>query len=77
MLRKVGGFKERGKLYVRSSVEELVDKVRNVLKKKLYLVVLDDVWRIEVMEEIFFVFLRENIDGGSKIIIIIRNLEIV
>lgn len=77
MLRKVGGPKERGKLHARSSVEELVDKVRNVLKKKSYLVVLDDVWRTEAMEEILPALPRENIDGGSKIIITTRNLEIV
>lgn len=77
ILRNVGSFKEKIKLYVRLSVEELVDKFCGIFEKKLYLVVLDDVWRREVIREIFFVFFKGNIKKVGKIIIIIRNREII
>lgn len=59
------------------SVEELVDKLRNLLKRKSYLVVLDDVWRREALEEIIQALPRENVNKGNKIIITTRNREII
>lgn len=77
ILRKIGGTKQKNKLHSGSSVEELVDFLRNMLKKRSYLVVLDDVWRREALEEIIQALPRESINKGSKIIITTRNREII
>uniref|UniRef100_A0A803L241 Uncharacterized protein n=1 Tax=Chenopodium quinoa TaxID=63459 RepID=A0A803L241_CHEQI len=68
---------ELSKLNANSSVDELVDKLRSILEKKSYLVVLDDVWRKEALEEILpaLPWVRKN--KVSKIIITTRNQEVV
>ncbi|XP_074291996.1 putative disease resistance protein At1g50180 [Silene latifolia] len=78
ILRKVGGpEKTTTKRQITLSVEELVDKLRCILQKKSYLVVLDDVWSREVLEEILPALPRgESVNKGSKIIITTRNREI-
>uniref|UniRef100_A0A803MQM1 NB-ARC domain-containing protein n=1 Tax=Chenopodium quinoa TaxID=63459 RepID=A0A803MQM1_CHEQI len=58
ILRKVSNPMELFKLNANSSVDELVDKLRSILEKKSYLVVLDDVWRKEALEEILPAFPR-------------------
>lgn len=52
ILRKVSSHLEFSKSNAKSSVEELVDKLRSILEKRSYLVVLDDVWRKEALEQI-------------------------
>ncbi|KAK9665035.1 hypothetical protein RND81_14G086000 [Saponaria officinalis] len=75
ILRKVDGFKQTTTVL---GVEELVDKIRYILEKKSYLVVLDDVWRKEALEEILPALPRGgSAKKGSKIIITSRNREIV
>ncbi|GAB4854514.1 hypothetical protein Ancab_023094 [Ancistrocladus abbreviatus] len=71
ILRQVTGEKRRSD----ESVEELVEKLRNFLEQKLYLIVLDDVWKKEALEDILpaFPFGTE----GSKIIVTTRNHEII
>ncbi|KAH9624497.1 hypothetical protein KSS87_019799 [Heliosperma pusillum] len=58
-------------------VQELVDVIRNTLKKKSYLVVLDDVWKREALEEILPALPLGHVHGGSKIIITTRNQDVV
>lgn len=77
ILRNVGSPKEKTKLHARSSVEELVDKLRGILEKKSYLVVLDDVWRREAIREILPALPKGNIKKAGKIIITTRNREII
>ncbi|XP_074291995.1 putative disease resistance protein At1g50180 [Silene latifolia] len=79
ILRKVCGPEQTmTKLQNTLSVEELVDKLRFILQKKSYLVVLDDVWSREVLEEILPALPRGgSINKGSKIIITTRNREII
>lgn len=64
------------KLQSRLSVEGLVDKLRSTLKDKSYLIVLDDVWKKEALEEILTALPWGSSNRGSKIIITTRNLEI-
>nr|BAM64838.1 hypothetical protein [Beta vulgaris] len=77
ILRKVSSPMEMSNLSSKSSEEELVDKVRSILEKKSYLVVLDDVWRKEALKEILPALPRVNNNKGSKIIITTRNQEVV
>nr|BAM64835.1 hypothetical protein [Beta vulgaris] len=80
ILRKVGSEPNEKMIKpdTKLSVEELVDKLRNILEQKSYLVVLDDVWRREALEEILPAFPREDKNKrGSKIIITTRNREII
>ncbi|KAH9611548.1 hypothetical protein KSS87_005163, partial [Heliosperma pusillum] len=58
-------------------VPELIGKIRSILKKKSYLVVLDDVWNREVLEEILPALPQGNVRGGNKIIITTRNRDII
>ncbi|KAL9237519.1 hypothetical protein vseg_012055 [Gypsophila vaccaria] len=75
ILRKVDGLRQTTTLL---SVEELVDKIRCILEKKSYLVVLDDVWRKDALEEILPALPRGGrANKGSKIIITTRNREII
>ncbi|KAL9237517.1 hypothetical protein vseg_012054 [Gypsophila vaccaria] len=75
ILRKVDGLRQTTTLL---SVEELVDKIRCILEKKSYLVVLDDVWRKEALEEILPALPQGGrANKGSKIIITTRNREII
>ncbi|KAK9665036.1 hypothetical protein RND81_14G086100 [Saponaria officinalis] len=75
ILRKVVGFKQTTTVL---GVEELVDKIRCILEKNSYLVVLDDVWRKEALELILPALPQGgSAKKGSKIIITSRNREIV
>jgi len=47
-------------------VEELVDELQNFLGKKSYLVVLDDMWSREALEEILPALPRGNINRGEQ-----------
>lgn len=76
ILRKVGGPNAMTGLSAKPSKEELVDKLRDILEKKSYLVVLDDVWRKEALEDIFPALLLADNKRGSKIIITTRNQEV-
>ncbi|XP_074291997.1 putative disease resistance protein At1g50180 [Silene latifolia] len=79
ILRKVVGPEQTTtRLQIDLSVEELVDKLRCILQKKSYLVVLDDVWSREALEEILPALPRGgSVNKGSKIIITTRNREII
>ncbi|CAO2839033.1 unnamed protein product [Amaranthus hypochondriacus] len=77
ILRKVGGPKETSDRHSRLSEQELVDKLRNILQEKLYLVILDDVWRREALEEILPALPWGIVNRGSKIIVTTRNQEII
>ncbi|XP_074293759.1 putative disease resistance RPP13-like protein 3 [Silene latifolia] len=79
ILRKVGEPEQMTtKLQITLSVEELVDKLRYILEHKSYLVVLDDVWSAEALEEILPALPRGgSVNKGSKIIITTRNREII
>ncbi|KAK6946329.1 Rx, N-terminal [Dillenia turbinata] len=61
---------EERKLIQKMSTEELIIKVHNFLKEKIYLVVLDDVWENEAWDELRPAFPSENV--GSKLIITTR-----
>ncbi|KAL9237515.1 hypothetical protein vseg_012053 [Gypsophila vaccaria] len=75
ILRKVG---EREQTTALLGVDELVDRIRCILEKKSYLVVLDDVWSREALEDILPALPRGgSVSKGSKIIITTRNCEIV
>lgn len=76
ILRKIRGLKETNRLHARLSLKELMDRVRNTLKDKSFLVVLDDLWTREALEEILPALPWENTKWGSKIIITTRNREI-
>ncbi|KAK6946328.1 NB-ARC [Dillenia turbinata] len=52
------------------SMEELVTKVHNILKEKIYLLVLDDVWENKAWNELRPAFPSANV--GSKLIITTR-----
>ncbi|XP_074274400.1 putative disease resistance RPP13-like protein 3 [Silene latifolia] len=56
---------------------ELIDMIRNTLKKKSYLVVIDDVWKREALDDILSALPLGYVHGGSKIIITTRNQDIV
>ena len=60
--------------YNNLSEDELKEFVRESLKKKKYLVVLDDIWEPEVWDDIRGVFPNDN--NGSKILITSRNQEV-
>ncbi|KNA24581.1 hypothetical protein SOVF_014470 isoform B [Spinacia oleracea] len=77
ILRKVSSPMEISKLNATSSMDELVDKLRSILEKKSYFVVLDDVWRKEALEEILPALPHISDNKGSKIIITTRNQEVV
>uniref|UniRef100_A0A803MQM0 Disease resistance protein n=1 Tax=Chenopodium quinoa TaxID=63459 RepID=A0A803MQM0_CHEQI len=81
ILRKVGGpvrrTKETSELHAKLNVEELMDKLYNILKENLYLVVLDDVWRKEALEQLLPALPWGSINSGSKIIITTRNQKII
>ena len=79
ILRKVGDFGdgETTHLYVELSMDELVGKLRNTLSEKPYLVVLDDVWRREALEQILPALPQGDVNKGSKIIITTRNRDII
>ncbi|XP_021725912.1 probable disease resistance protein RXW24L [Chenopodium quinoa] len=77
ILRKVSSPTEVCNLNAESSMNALVDKLRSILEKKLYLVVLDDVGRKEVLVDILPAFPRVSSNKGSKIIITTRNEEVV
>ncbi|CAO2828671.1 unnamed protein product [Amaranthus hypochondriacus] len=76
ILRKVGGPKETSNKHAKMSEQELVDQLRNILQEKLYLIILDDVWRREALEEILPALPRGIVNKGSKIIVTTRNREI-
>ena len=61
---------------LRASVDELVEKLHHFLENKSYLVVLDDVWKIEALQEILPALPRGTRNRGSKIIITTRNREV-
>ncbi|KAL2921553.1 Disease resistance protein RPP8 [Bienertia sinuspersici] len=77
ILRKVSNLTSGDQINSKPSVEELVDKLRSILEKKSYLVVLDDVWRKEALAEILPALPRVNNNNGSRIIITTRNQEVV
>lgn len=54
--------------------EELVNKLHNVLAEKRYLVVLDDVWAMEVWDGLKYAFPRRKL--GSKILLTTRIWEV-
>ncbi|KHN36075.1 Disease resistance RPP8-like protein 3 [Glycine soja] len=54
--------------------EELVNKLRNVLSEKRYLVVLDDIWGMEVWDGLKSAFPRGKM--GSKILLTTRNGDV-
>ncbi|KHN41940.1 Disease resistance RPP8-like protein 3 [Glycine soja] len=54
--------------------EELVNKLRNVLSEKRYLVVLDDIWGMEVWDGLKSAFPRGKM--GSKILLTTRNWDV-
>ncbi|XP_027359841.1 putative disease resistance protein At1g50180 [Abrus precatorius] len=54
--------------------EELVNKLRQVLDEKRYLVVLDDVWGMEVWDSLKSAFPRRKM--GSKILLTTRNWDV-
>ncbi|KAL9275571.1 Disease resistance protein RPP8-like protein [Drosera capensis] len=57
------------------SIEELVEKLGKFLQNNLFLIVLDDVWKKEALEDMLPAFPTGK--EGSKIIIATRNQEIV
>ncbi|KAJ8450386.1 hypothetical protein Cgig2_004843 [Carnegiea gigantea] len=61
---------------LRASVDELVEKLHHFLENKSYLVVLDDVWKIEALQEILPALPRGTSNRGSKIIITTRNRDV-
>lgn len=69
ILRKVGGLN--------SNVDDVTDELHNILKEKPYLVVLDDVWRREALEQILPALQQGSSNTGSKIIITTRNRSII
>ncbi|XP_057536115.1 probable disease resistance protein At1g58602 isoform X2 [Amaranthus tricolor] len=77
ILRKVSFPMEISKLNADSSLDELVEKLRIILEKKSYFVVLDDVWRKEALEEVLPAFPLLNNNKGSKILITTRNKDVV
>lgn len=54
--------------------EELVNKLRNVLSEKRYLVVLDDIWGMEVWDGLKSAF--PKVKRGSKILLTTRNWDV-
>ncbi|KAK6946307.1 Rx, N-terminal [Dillenia turbinata] len=62
--------KEERELVEKMTNDELVIKVRNFLKEKMFLVVLDDIWVKEAWDELSPVFPRGN--AGSKLIFTTR-----
>ena len=52
----------------------LIDRIRNSLKGKRYLVILDDIWRIEAWDSIKSAF--PNGKKGSKVLFTTRNKEV-
>ncbi|AES95039.2 NB-ARC domain disease resistance protein [Medicago truncatula] len=54
--------------------EELVNKLHNALAEKRYLVVLDDIWGMEVWDGLKYAFPRRKL--GSKILLTTRILEV-
>ncbi|KAK7406749.1 hypothetical protein VNO78_08380 [Psophocarpus tetragonolobus] len=58
----------------RTPEEELVNKLRNVLSEKRYVVVLDDIWGMEVWDGLKSAFPRGKI--GSKILLTTRNWDV-
>ncbi|GMH28173.1 hypothetical protein Nepgr_030016 [Nepenthes gracilis] len=73
ILRQAAGITQKTDEMV--SIEGLVDKLRDYLKHKLYLIVLDDVWKKDALEDMLPAFPFEN--RGSKIIITTRIHEVV
>ncbi|CAJ1930270.1 unnamed protein product [Sphenostylis stenocarpa] len=54
--------------------EELINKLRNVLREKRYLVLLDDIWGMEVWDGLKSAFPRGKM--GSKILLTTRNWDV-
>ncbi|KAI5438893.1 hypothetical protein KIW84_024569 [Lathyrus oleraceus] len=54
--------------------QELVNKLHNVLAEKRYLIVLDDVWGMEVWDGLRYAFPKRKL--GSKILLTTRNWEV-
>lgn len=77
ILRKVGGPRETSELHAKLNEEELVDKLRNILNEKLYLVILDDVWKEEALKDLLPALPWGSMNSGSKIIITTRNRKII
>ncbi|CAO2828672.1 unnamed protein product [Amaranthus hypochondriacus] len=77
ILRKVGGPRETSELHAKLNVGELMDKLYSILKEKLYLVILDDVWRQEALEQILPALPWGSMNSRSKIIITTRNRKII
>ncbi|KAK6946397.1 NB-ARC [Dillenia turbinata] len=66
---------ERDRIFFKKmSTKELVIKVHNFLKEKIYLLVLDDVWENEAWDELRPAIPSENV--GSKLIITTRNQNV-
>ncbi|MED6170563.1 hypothetical protein PIB30_032242 [Stylosanthes scabra] len=61
-------------MYQNSTVEHLKKTVRNFLKGKKYLIMLDDIWEPEVWDDLKTSFPNES--NGSKILITSRNEEV-
>ncbi|XP_074302754.1 putative disease resistance protein At1g59780 [Silene latifolia] len=59
------------------SVEGLVDELRNFLKDRSYLIVLDDVWHREVLDEILPAIPYSGSNVRRNIIITTRNRDII
>ncbi|XP_058777823.1 probable disease resistance RPP8-like protein 2 [Vicia villosa] len=54
--------------------QELVNKLHNVLAEKRYLIVLDDIWGMEVWDGLKYAFPKRKL--GSKILLTTRNWEV-
>lgn len=74
ILRDVDALGGRDEVLDRLPEEELVNKLRNVLAEKRYLVVLDDIWGMEVWDGLKSAFPRRKV--GSRIMLTTRNWEV-
>ncbi|XP_016501958.2 putative late blight resistance protein homolog R1A-10 [Nicotiana tabacum] len=61
-------------MYRNTSEDELLDQVRRKLKRKRYLIVLDNIWTIEAWDEVRRSFPDD--ENGSRIMITTRLLEV-
>uniref|UniRef100_A0A1S3XF69 Late blight resistance protein homolog R1A-10 n=1 Tax=Nicotiana tabacum TaxID=4097 RepID=A0A1S3XF69_TOBAC len=61
-------------MYRNTSEDELLDQVRRKLKRKRYLILLDDIWTIEAWDQVRRSFPDD--ENGSRIMITTRLLEV-
>ncbi|XP_038977920.1 disease resistance RPP8-like protein 3 [Phoenix dactylifera] len=75
IMKKVMGIKQKIEyLQQQMGEEDVRQMLRDFLRDKKYLVMMDDVWRVDVWREMQRVFPDEN--KGSRILLTTRNIEV-